>query len=130
MNCFSEIDKKDGFDTLIESTPDKLEYVTSNLKKFVNEQLVSMKIVVKDVIEDFRNGVIFLILIGQLQGIFQSRAILRRIIADCNFRILCPFVRVFHKTGDRRGKDSQCKIGLRILGRDGNSNKKSTFRNR
>ena len=86
-----------------------------------------MNIVVNDVIEDFRNGVLFLILIGQLQGIFNQRAKDLQTITDFNSRILCSFVRVFQKTGDRGRKNSQCNIGLRILGRDGNSNEKSTF---
>ena len=60
-----------------------------------------MNIVVNDVIEDFRNGVLFLILIGQLQGIFNQRAKELQTITDFNSRILCSFVRVFQKTRDR-----------------------------
>merc|ERR1712018_773392 len=39
LQLIKENTKKDGFDSLIESTPEKQEYVKTNLKEFVNKQL-------------------------------------------------------------------------------------------
>lgn len=62
--------KKDGFDQLFELNPDKVNDVKQAMLNFVNKQLVNLSLTVTDLETQFADGVILLLLIGQLEGYF------------------------------------------------------------
>ncbi|CAN2387203.1 Gamma-parvin [Pristimantis euphronides] len=62
--------KKDGFDQLFELNPDKVDDVKQAMLKFVNTQLVNLSLTVTDLESQFADGVILLLLIGQLESYF------------------------------------------------------------
>ncbi|NWT02918.1 PARVG protein, partial [Mionectes macconnelli] len=60
----------DGFDELFSRAPDKLEAVKKVFLQFVNQHVGKLGLSVKDIESQFSDGVILLILIGQLEGYF------------------------------------------------------------
>lgn len=63
--------KKDGFDVLIDETPEKINFVKRNLTKFCNSLLLAkMGIKIDDLCKDFADGSNLIILIGLVQGFF------------------------------------------------------------
>ncbi|XP_069824218.1 gamma-parvin [Dendropsophus ebraccatus] len=62
--------KKDGFDQLFEINPEKVNDVKQAMLNFVNKQLVTLSLTVTDLDTQFADGVILLLLIGQLEGFF------------------------------------------------------------
>ncbi|XP_040295094.1 gamma-parvin [Bufo bufo] len=62
--------KKDGFDQLFELNPDKVNDVKQAMLNFVNKQLVNLSLTVTDLDSQLADGVILLLLIGQLEGYF------------------------------------------------------------
>ncbi|XP_044137022.1 gamma-parvin [Bufo gargarizans] len=62
--------KKDGFDQLFELDPDKVNDVKQAMLNFVNKQLVNLSLTVTDLDTQLADGVILLLLIGQLEGYF------------------------------------------------------------
>jgi len=65
----SVIGRRDGFDTLIDHAPQKLNLVQSSMINFVNSYLSPIGKEVEK-LEEFSDGVKLLILIGALQGFF------------------------------------------------------------
>ncbi|XP_064417677.1 gamma-parvin isoform X2 [Latimeria chalumnae] len=62
--------KPDVFDDLFELVPDKINTVKQAILHFVNKHLTNLGLSVKDMDTQFADGVILLLLIGQLQGFF------------------------------------------------------------
>ena len=62
--------RKDGFDSLFETSPEKINPVKRNLLKFCNKLLNKLDIKVEDLSKDFSNGVNLILLIGLVQGFF------------------------------------------------------------
>ncbi|CAH2278332.1 gamma-parvin isoform X1 [Pelobates cultripes] len=62
--------KSDAFDLLFEKTPDKVQEVKQAIVKFVNKPLANLGLTVTDLDSQFADGVILLLLIGQLEGYF------------------------------------------------------------
>ncbi|XP_077325509.1 gamma-parvin isoform X2 [Lithobates pipiens] len=62
--------KKDAFDQLFEMNPDKINHVKQAIVNFVNKQLVNLSLTVTDLDSQFADGVILLLLIGQVEGYF------------------------------------------------------------
>ncbi|KAM4039450.1 gamma-parvin isoform 2-T2 [Anomaloglossus baeobatrachus] len=62
--------KKDGFDQLFEVNPEKVNDVKQAMLNFVNKQLINLSLTVTDIDTQFADGVILLLLIGQLEGYF------------------------------------------------------------
>ncbi|XP_063301124.1 gamma-parvin [Pelobates fuscus] len=62
--------KSDAFDILFEKTPDKVQDVKQAIVKFVNKPLANLGLTVTDLDSQFADGVILLLLIGQLEGYF------------------------------------------------------------
>ncbi|CAJ0964034.1 unnamed protein product [Ranitomeya imitator] len=62
--------KKDGFDQLFELNPEKVNDVKQAMLNFVNKQLINLSLTVTDLDNQFADGVILLLLIGQLEGYF------------------------------------------------------------
>ncbi|XP_075066365.1 gamma-parvin [Mixophyes fleayi] len=62
--------KKDAFDQLFDLNPDKIKDVIQVMVHFVNKQLVNLSLTVTDLDTQFADGVILLLLIGQLEGYF------------------------------------------------------------
>ncbi|KAM3924839.1 gamma-parvin [Leptodactylus fuscus] len=62
--------KKDGFDQLFELNPEKVNDVKQAMLNFVNKQLFNLSLTVTDLDTQFADGVILLLLIGQLEGYF------------------------------------------------------------
>ncbi|XP_077122720.1 gamma-parvin isoform X1 [Ranitomeya variabilis] len=62
--------KKDGFDQLFELNPEKVNDVKQAMLSFVNKQLINLSLTVTDLDNQFADGVILLLLIGQLEGYF------------------------------------------------------------
>lgn len=62
--------KKDAFDQLFEMNPDKINDVKQAIVNFVNKQLVNLSLTVTDLDSQFADGVILLLLIGQVEGYF------------------------------------------------------------
>ncbi|XP_075715937.1 gamma-parvin [Rhinoderma darwinii] len=62
--------KKDGFDQLFEMNPEKINDVKEAILNFVNKMLVNLSLTVTDLDTQFSDGVILLLLIGQLEGFF------------------------------------------------------------
>nr|XP_014353241.1 PREDICTED: gamma-parvin [Latimeria chalumnae] len=60
----------DVFDDLFELVPDKINTVKQAILHFVNKHLTNLGLSVKDMDTQFADGVILLLLIGQLQGFF------------------------------------------------------------
>ncbi|NWQ59722.1 PARVG protein, partial [Neopipo cinnamomea] len=60
----------DAFDELFSRAPDKLEAVKKVFLQFVNQHIGKLGLSVKDIKSQFSDGVILLILIGQLEGYF------------------------------------------------------------
>ncbi|NXY86554.1 PARVG protein, partial [Alcedo cyanopectus] len=60
----------DAFDELFSRAPDKLEAVKKVFLQFVNQHVVKLGLNVKDIESQFADGVILLLLIGQLEGYF------------------------------------------------------------
>ncbi|XP_050181164.1 gamma-parvin isoform X1 [Myiozetetes cayanensis] len=66
----TEAQSNDAFDELFSRAPDKLEAVKKVFLQFVNQHLGKLGLSVKDIESQFSDGVILLILIGQLEGYF------------------------------------------------------------
>ncbi|XP_068134288.1 gamma-parvin isoform X3 [Hyperolius riggenbachi] len=62
--------KKDVFDQLFQLSPDKINDVKQAILNFVNKQLVNLSLTVTDLESQFADGVILLLLIGQVEGYF------------------------------------------------------------
>ena len=62
--------RKDGFDSLFDSSPEKINPVKKNLLKFCNDILSKINVKVNDLETDFCNGVNLILLIGMVQGFF------------------------------------------------------------
>ncbi|NXQ74304.1 PARVG protein, partial [Quiscalus mexicanus] len=62
--------KDDAFDELFSCDPDKLDAVKKALLEFVDQHVGKLGINVKDIESQFSDGVILLLLIGQLEGYF------------------------------------------------------------
>ncbi|XP_042324562.1 gamma-parvin [Sceloporus undulatus] len=62
--------KAEIFDELLKHAPEKLDAVKEVLLKFVNKHVGKLGLNVKDINTQFADGVILLLLIGQLQGYF------------------------------------------------------------
>ena len=62
--------RKDGFDSLFDSSPEKINPVKRNLLKFCNDILNKLNVKVNDLEKDFSNGVNLILLIGLVQGFF------------------------------------------------------------
>jgi len=62
--------KRDGFDTLIDHTPEKLHFVKQSLMKFVNSHLATLGFIITNLEKDFSDGVRLCLLIGSLEGYF------------------------------------------------------------
>ncbi|NXF77921.1 PARVG protein, partial [Sclerurus mexicanus] len=62
--------KDDAFDELFSRAPDKLDAVKKVFLQFVNQHVGKLGLNVKDIESQFSDGVILLILIGQLEGYF------------------------------------------------------------
>ncbi|XP_053575024.1 gamma-parvin [Bombina bombina] len=62
--------KQDAFDQLFELNPDKVEVVKQAIINFVNKHLANLNLTVTDLDTQFADGVILLLLIGQLEGYF------------------------------------------------------------
>uniref|UniRef100_A0A8C5X270 Parvin gamma n=1 Tax=Malurus cyaneus samueli TaxID=2593467 RepID=A0A8C5X270_9PASS len=62
--------KDDAFDELFSCAPDKLDAVKKALLQFVNQHVGKLGLNVKDITSQFSDGVILLLLIGQLEGYF------------------------------------------------------------
>ncbi|KAM9030174.1 gamma-parvin isoform 2-T4 [Guaruba guarouba] len=62
--------KDDAFDELFSRAPDKLDAVKKVLLQFVNQHVGKLGLNVKDISSQFADGVILLLLIGQLEGYF------------------------------------------------------------
>ncbi|NXT87488.1 PARVG protein, partial [Anhinga rufa] len=62
--------KDDAFDELFSRAPDKLDAVKKVFLQFVNEHVAKLGLNVKDIESQFADGVILLLLIGQLEGYF------------------------------------------------------------
>ncbi|KAH0616396.1 hypothetical protein JD844_027454 [Phrynosoma platyrhinos] len=62
--------KAEIFDELLKHAPEKLDAVKEVLLKFVNKHVGKLGLSVKDINTQFADGVILLLLIGQLQGYF------------------------------------------------------------
>uniref|UniRef100_A0A8B9F390 Parvin gamma n=1 Tax=Amazona collaria TaxID=241587 RepID=A0A8B9F390_9PSIT len=60
----------DAFDELFSRAPDKLDAVKKVLLHFVNQHVGKLGLNVKDISSQFADGVILLLLIGQLEGYF------------------------------------------------------------
>ncbi|XP_030336297.1 gamma-parvin isoform X2 [Strigops habroptila] len=60
----------DAFDELFSRAPDKLDAVKKVLLQFVNQHVGKLGLNVKDISSQFADGVILLLLIGQLEGYF------------------------------------------------------------
>ncbi|XP_064510154.1 gamma-parvin isoform X2 [Pseudopipra pipra] len=66
----TEAQSNDAFDELFSRAPDKLEAVKKVFLQFVNQHVGKLGLSVKDIESQFSDGVILLILIGQLEGYF------------------------------------------------------------
>ncbi|NXG85815.1 PARVG protein, partial [Stercorarius parasiticus] len=66
--CFDAED--DAFDELFSRAPDKLDAVKKVFLQFVNQHVGKLGLSVKDIESQFADGVILLLLIGQLEGYF------------------------------------------------------------
>ncbi|NXO43027.1 PARVG protein, partial [Locustella ochotensis] len=62
--------KDDAFDELFSRAPDKLDAVKKVLLQFVDQHVGKLGLNVKDIESQFSDGVILLLLIGQLEGYF------------------------------------------------------------
>ncbi|NWU03670.1 PARVG protein, partial [Urocynchramus pylzowi] len=62
--------KDDAFDELFSCAPDKLDAVKKVLLQFVDQHVGKLGLNVKDIESQFSDGVILLLLIGQLEGYF------------------------------------------------------------
>ncbi|NWI91648.1 PARVG protein, partial [Pitta sordida] len=62
--------RDDAFDELFSCAPDKLDAVKQVFLEFVNQHVGKLGLNVKDIESQFSDGVILLILIGQLEGYF------------------------------------------------------------
>ncbi|KAM9388100.1 gamma-parvin [Phaethornis superciliosus] len=62
--------KDDAFDELFSRAPDKLNAVKKVFLQFVNQHIGKLGLNVKDIESQFADGVILLLLIGQLEGYF------------------------------------------------------------
>ncbi|NWR63925.1 PARVG protein, partial [Bucorvus abyssinicus] len=62
--------KEDAFDELFSRAPDKLDAVKKVFLQFVNQHVGKLGLRVKDIDSQFADGVILLLLIGQLEGYF------------------------------------------------------------
>ncbi|NXC67200.1 PARVG protein, partial [Anhinga anhinga] len=62
--------KDDAFDELFSRAPDKLYAVKKVFLQFVNQHVAKLGLNVKDIESQFADGVILLLLIGQLEGYF------------------------------------------------------------
>ncbi|XP_048404285.1 gamma-parvin isoform X2 [Stegostoma tigrinum] len=60
----------DGINDLFKLGPDKVNIVQQAMLHFTNKHLGSLGVVVKDLTTQFSNGVILILLIGQLEGYF------------------------------------------------------------
>ena len=71
-NCkiilFRKTNINDGFDSLIDAPLEKIEYVQTNLMKFVNSHLSKLDITIENLTGDFNDGVNLILLIGLLKG--------------------------------------------------------------
>ncbi|XP_074395345.1 gamma-parvin isoform X4 [Zonotrichia albicollis] len=62
--------KDDAFDELFSCDPDKLDAVKKALLEFVDQHVGKLGLNVKDIESQFSDGVVLLLLIGQLEGYF------------------------------------------------------------
>ncbi|KAG8438601.1 hypothetical protein GDO86_004967, partial [Hymenochirus boettgeri] len=62
--------KADAFDQLFELNPEKVDDVKQAIINFVNKHLANLSLTVTDLMTQFSDGVILLLLIGQLEGFF------------------------------------------------------------
>ncbi|KAL9853625.1 gamma-parvin isoform 1-T1 [Geothlypis trichas] len=62
--------KDDAFDELFSCDPDKLDAVKKALLEFVAQHVGKLRLIEKDIESQFSDGVILLLLIGQLEGYF------------------------------------------------------------
>ncbi|NWV15560.1 PARVG protein, partial [Ptilonorhynchus violaceus] len=62
--------KDDAFDELFSRAPDKLDALKKAFLQFVNQHVGKLGLNVKDIESEFSDGVILLLLIGQLEGYF------------------------------------------------------------
>uniref|UniRef100_A0A8C5WCK5 Gamma-parvin n=1 Tax=Leptobrachium leishanense TaxID=445787 RepID=A0A8C5WCK5_9ANUR len=62
--------KADAFDQLFEKTPGRVQDVKQVILNFVNKHLANLSLTVLDLDSQFADGVILLLLIGQLEGYF------------------------------------------------------------
>uniref|UniRef100_A0A8C3PJD3 Parvin gamma n=1 Tax=Calidris pygmaea TaxID=425635 RepID=A0A8C3PJD3_9CHAR len=67
IECYK---KDDAFDELFSRAPDKLDAVKKVFLQFVNQHVGKLGLNVKDIESQFADGVILLLLIGQLEGYF------------------------------------------------------------
>ncbi|XP_075017957.1 gamma-parvin isoform X2 [Calonectris borealis] len=65
-----EAQSNDAFDELFSRAPDKLDAVKKVFLQFVNQHVGKLGLNVKDIESQFADGVILLLLIGQLEGYF------------------------------------------------------------
>ncbi|XP_008109622.2 gamma-parvin isoform X1 [Anolis carolinensis] len=68
--CEENSSKAEIFDDLLKNAPEKLDAVKEVLLKFVNKHVEKLGLTVKDINAQFADGVILILLIGQLQGYF------------------------------------------------------------
>ncbi|XP_078424472.1 gamma-parvin isoform X2 [Cetorhinus maximus] len=65
-----QIPEADGINDLFKLGPDKVKIVQQAMLHFTNKHLGGLGVVVKDLSTQFSNGVILILLIGQLEGYF------------------------------------------------------------
>ncbi|KGL88924.1 Gamma-parvin, partial [Charadrius vociferus] len=65
-----QMGEDDAFDELFSRAPDKLDAVKKVFLQFVNQHVGKLGLSVKDIESQFADGVILLLLIGQLEGYF------------------------------------------------------------
>ncbi|XP_062915751.1 gamma-parvin isoform X1 [Mobula hypostoma] len=66
----SQIQEADNINNLFKLEPDKIKVVQQALLHFVNKHVGRLGVTVKDLSSQFSNGVILILLIGQLEGYF------------------------------------------------------------
>lgn len=70
LTLFKNSGKKDDFDSLVDTAPEKIHHVKRNLLQFANSLLCKVSIQVENLDTDFCNGINFILLIGLIQGFF------------------------------------------------------------
>lgn len=70
MSCLSLWSAEDAFDELFRLAPEKVHAVKEAIVSFVNQKLEGLGLSVQSLDTQFADGVILLLLIGQLEGFF------------------------------------------------------------